>query len=1003
MIVRILQQRRPLLQFFAAVVVGGMLGLSAQQNDPLRDLHIEKKLGESAGVVKATIRTAATGKRPAADRIVRVARSAAAVWPVENGVHFLAAVPKEHGAGYELRYYQHTSGKSRMLGEIGTAAWTLQEMALRDGGYAFVLDGGAEGLVVADSTAIRARLAGATRPQLRKTEMIWTGSGAGGAAWDELLGRKWVGIMSLPGGPYRYAQFLSDGTALLLGASGPSRSGRWETDVQTMTVRLPDGEPVRWPLAGLQEEKGLPAGTRITVRLQEALSSFRSKTGDPVEAVVISPATEDDEIYVPAGSILVGKVADANAVGWGFGHETAKLTLAFEQLRLPNGEIRPIACTLFHVENAREKVTQKGAIQGLRSTGTLGYTARGQISSIAATEPIAFLFTSVAATSILGFTEPEILYPAGTEMIVRTVAPWVTREVHPPTVHELPLTREKREALVRFVQTLPFRTATQRGNKPSDLTNLLFLGSPDALRRAFAAAGWLQADALTADSTFLTMKSIAGSSGYQQAPMSTLLLDGRAPLLTLSKTTNTFSARHHLRIFDMRTEYLGARVLTSSSTQDIGIAFSRKKKTFIHVIDEYIDNERSKVVNDLSFTGCVDGVELLPRPWAPLDAYNSTGDRLRTDGAIAVLQINECTNPKTIQAPTPPLPNRFQRSVRNTVLTIRNDLYRGNVVYQGITGFQKLRAYLNKEGELASGEGNWRKSDATGNAYRGFGDLPPQHVSDPYVAAQEDEGGEEPEADHRWDAPRVEMGVDFGYLRFPNKQLEDAGLAAISSVPDKPSYAIALGSETGDGFSAGIHVTVNSWRWVSNEFSYFYQRGKYTLGALVITDNPDDPFVFAANRVGLISRQAGYGFMLHARPRESRWRPYIVAGPVLQLTSLADAPIRQAHGAFKLGLSNIGLLKAAFDFGRTPPLEGGGSFRPGVMYGGGVKVRLHPRWTLRADFRQTLAENPDMIRDSYEKFRPKDEANDYQVHLFRDAAPGHFFQQRFTLGAAFTF
>ena len=53
-------------------------------------------------------------------------------------------------------------------------------------------------------------------------------------------------------------------------------------------------------------------------------------------------------------------------------------------------------------------------------------------------------------------------------------------------------------------------------------------------------------------------------------------------------------------------------MLTASSTQDIGIAFSRKQKTFIHVIDEHIDNERSKIVNDLVFTGCVESLDMVP-------------------------------------------------------------------------------------------------------------------------------------------------------------------------------------------------------------------------------------------------------------------------------------------------------------------------------------------------------------------------------------------------------
>ena len=248
--------------------------------------------------------------------------------------------------------------------------------------------------------------------------------------------------------------------------------------------------------------------------------------------------------------------------------------------------------------------------------------------------------------------------------------------------------------MLRFVRALPFRTATQAGNKPSDLTNLVFLGSPEALQRALRSAGWFNVAQLTAASAFQTLKSIAGQEGYSEAPMSTLLLDERPPVLTLSKTTNTFSARHHQRVFDPSMQYQGVMALTSSSTQDIGIAFSRKQKTFIHVIDQYIDNERSKVVNDLLFTGCVDAAELVPRPWVPQDAYNATGDRLRTDGAVAVLRLNECTNPKTIATEYPKARPLFQRSVRNTMLVLRNNVWRGNVAYQGVNGVRKLHGLM---------------------------------------------------------------------------------------------------------------------------------------------------------------------------------------------------------------------------------------------------------------------------------------------------------------------
>lgn len=50
---------------------------------------------------------------------------------------------------------------------------------------------------------------------------------------------------------------------------------------------------------------------------------------------------------------------------------------------------------------------------------------------------------------------------------------------------------------------------------------------------------------------------------------------------------------------------------------------------------------------------------------------------------------------------------------------------------------------------------------------------------------------------------------------------------------------------------------------------------------------------------------------------------------------LDDAPIKKAPSYFRLGLSNIGLISAAYNFGSTPPLEGGGVFQAGLNYGGG--------------------------------------------------------------------
>ncbi len=522
------------------------------------------------------------------------------------------------------------------------------------------------------------------------------------------------------------------------------------------------------------------------------------------------------------------------------------------------------------------------------------------------------------------------------------------------------------------------------------------------MRRAFQAAGWVNVDQLTAASTFQTLKSIAGDEGYSEAPMSTLLLDERPPVFTLSKTTNTFSSRHHLRVFEPGMRYQGLQVLTSSSTQDIGIAFSRKQKNFIHVIDEYIDNERSQVVNDLSFTGCVDAMELVPRSWVPLDAYNATGDRLRTDGAIAVMRINECSNPKTIEVQRVPPPPLFNRSVRNTMLTLRNMVWRGNVAYQGVDGGRKLHGFMAADDELKPESGAWHKADISGADYEGFGDIPADRQSS-VKFEDADTTQTNATADHRWDPPRREIAVEGGYLQYPNKQLEAVGVFMISPKPDLPPYAIGLFDDINDGWSAGISVTLNTWRWVSSEFGYHLHRGKYRLEQFDIPGDIDEQGSYDAYTVGLTTRQFEYNVLVHARPRESRWRPYVAVGPALQLIHLTDAPVKRTPRAFKLGLQNIGLLKAAFDFGRTPPLDGGGIYQVGLQYGAGIKFRVHPRITLRADFRGTWSKDPEFVRDSYADEVAAEFDPTYDYEITRDPVLAKFRLQRYTVGVAFTF
>jgi hypothetical protein len=616
---------------------------------------------------------------------------------------------------------------------------------------------------------------------------------------------------------------------------------------------------------------------------------------------------------------------------------------------------------------------------------------------------------------VLGFAEPEILYSAGTELTIEFHTPVITAQTYPLRVPRMDLSAERQSDFNTMVKALPYRTKTEGTNKVSDITNLIFIGKASSLRRAFDAAGWVPSDELNAASTFQTVKTLSGNQKYTQAPMSTLLLDEQKPLFTLSKTTNTFSSRHHIRVFGTSETWDGETVLTASSTQDIGIAFSAKQKTFIHVIDQYLDNERSKVTNDLEFTGCVEAIDLAPRPWVPQDAYNSTGDRLRTDGRAAVLVINDCTDPHSTPTTAAPRAGLFERSERNTALTIKDQLYRGNVVYQGISGGMKIHSYFAQQGELPEDEGNWRKSDASGTEYKVAGSGPHLSRRRGMWSSAPAQGQNELDAEtrarilsHKWDPPRFEIALNLGYSKYRNNFLESTIVELETDEMGQPNYLLGLGDAVFDGWAAGVSLTLNTNNWISNEFSYMRQQTKFDLVEFTITATAEPtpeptPDTTDARIVGLVTRRAAYNTVLNLRPRKSRWRPYISAGPVLQLVSLSNAPLKKPSGYFRLGLTNIGLIKAAFDFGSVAPLNGGGIFQLGVQYGGGIKYRVLPRLTMRADFGETFTQNPKIIRDSYLGYVPDGLDDSYTTTVTNTSPLAKFVQQRATVGFAFTF
>jgi hypothetical protein len=411
-----------------------------------------------------------------------------------------------------------------------------------------------------------------------------------------------------------------------------------ETQRLSRFVRICRHAAVALPLLAMAQPA--PVGTQISIRLTGTVSTLSTKPADPVEAVVIAPVAANGRTVIAPRAVVHGtveKVAQSSAAG-----QRAALLLRFTGLDT-GGALRAMVARVASVDNARESVDEQGQIDGILATETVtgrldaGLTKLGEEYSGFAD------ILSAAKNAVFQQASTEISYPPGAEMTLRLVEP-LPPPLTPPT-GKTPVSSASpppiagRARLEQLVSREPFQTVAKSPPKPSDITNLLLVASPDALRRAFTEAGWSGAAGLNSRSKFETLRAVVEDRGYSEAPVSVLLLDGKPPDLVFEKTLNTFARRHHLRIWRRPGSFRGKPVWAVAATHDIGIDFSAAERTFIHRIDPQIDRERAKVVNDLLFAGHVEALDLVERPAVPRQGRNATGDSLETDGRIAILLL----------------------------------------------------------------------------------------------------------------------------------------------------------------------------------------------------------------------------------------------------------------------------------------------------------------------------------------------------------------------------
>ena len=382
----------------------------------------------------------------------------------------------------------------------------------------------------------------------------------------------------------------------------------------------------------------IPVGAEIQLRLTTAVSSAKP-SGQPVSAVAIAPVLVNGTAAIPLGAKLEGVTADAHAnqpAANGNAEQPATVRIQLTKISDGHGQSKPITCALEGVDNAREAVDQSGLITGITASRTFTSLADQGIDKVTAKYGDFGGMLANVKKAIVKPADPAIDYQPGVEFTVKLAQPldWNPSPDPHPVSAITPL-----DKLQAFVAQQPFRTAALKPPSPSDLTNLMFIGSKDQIETAFKDAGWFVATLPGRASNFRTAQAIIENRGYDEAPMSILTLDGKEADMTYEKQNNTFESRHHIRLWQAAQPFDGKPVFIGAATHDVKIYFSQTSRSITHGIDPNIDKERTKVLNDMIFTGKVQAAALVDRNNIPKDISNATGDKLQTDDKLQVIEF----------------------------------------------------------------------------------------------------------------------------------------------------------------------------------------------------------------------------------------------------------------------------------------------------------------------------------------------------------------------------
>ncbi len=374
----------------------------------------------------------------------------------------------------------------------------------------------------------------------------------------------------------------------------------------------------------------LPPGTVLYLRLETPLTTTGSHLHGAVAARVVREVPSGEKVAVPLGSVIRGRIE--KLIPSSNPADRAHILVQFTRLETPDHPPLKLGGHLKEVDNARESVLPDGTIQGLLASelplahleaaiGKLG-KGNGDVQKV--------------GEKAFGKPDTTIEYPAGTDL------EWVLDEpLRVDGSFQAAAPNVLREgvgaAASQLLANAPQRASGKDG-KPGDPLNLVVIGNEVEIRKVFREAGWAEAAQQNSNSVWETIRAVIAERGYSAAPVSSLYLYGRPEDLAFEKMLNTFTKRHHLRLWrSPATTLEGREIWLGAATHDIGLDV--RPGVISHTIDPDLDAERAKVGADLLATGRVAAETLVTRADPLSQGLTATGASWTTDGKLQAIEL----------------------------------------------------------------------------------------------------------------------------------------------------------------------------------------------------------------------------------------------------------------------------------------------------------------------------------------------------------------------------